>query len=138
MTDDPQNAATTDAETGADTAPEPTPHLMRVRPIANTLELSRPAPDRLISGDPEHRTWNLVDDRGLYCGIWESTPGAWRVSYEEWEYCRILDGVSRITDTQGNITEVKAGDSFTLPAGFEGIWEVVETTRKDYVILLRD
>jgi len=121
-----------------DTSPPTELHLMPVRPMASTLEISRPAADRLISGDPEHSTWNLTEDRGLYCGIWESTPGAWRVKYDEWEYCRILSGVSRITDAQGNVTQVTAGDSFTLPAGFEGIWEVVETTRKEYVILLRD
>jgi len=29
---------------------------------------------------------------------------------------------------------VKAGDSFVLRPGFRGTWEVVETTRKDFVI----
>ncbi|WP_376877568.1 cupin domain-containing protein [Albirhodobacter sp. R86504] len=111
---------------------------MRVVPLADTMETSRPDASKLVSGDPVHRTWNLTEDRGLYCGIWESTPGAWRIKYDEWEYCRILSGTSRITDNSGHTWEVTAGDSFTLPAGFEGVWEVIETTRKDYVILLRD
>jgi len=31
---------------------------------------------------------------------------------------------------------LKAGDCFVLEPGFEGTWEVVETTLKRYVILL--
>ena len=100
-------------------------------------ELTRPAPDRLIEGDPVHRTWNLEDDRGLYCGIWESTPGAWRVSYDEWEYCRILAGRSVLEGDDGSRLDITTGDAFVIRPGFTGIWRVIETTRKDYVILYR-
>ena len=34
---------------------------------------------------------------GLYCGLWQSTPGKWRVSYSEWEYFHILSGISILT-----------------------------------------
>jgi uncharacterized protein len=30
----------------------------------------------------------------------------------------------------------RAGDSFVIRPGFRGVWEVIETTRKDYVIVL--
>ncbi len=99
-------------------------------------ERERPSPDRVISGDPAFTTWLLEDRDGLYCGIWESTPGAWRVSYDEWEYCRILSGHSILTEEGGTPVELRAGDSFILRPGFQGIWEVVETTRKDFVIRL--
>lgn len=99
-----------------------------------TPEVTRPAPDRLIEGDPVHSTWNLEDRDGLYAGIWESTPGTWRVSYDEWEYCRILAGVSVITEDGGAPRTLRAGDSFVIRPGFTGTWQVVETTRKDYVI----
>ena len=60
-------------------------------------ESGAPAPDRLISGDPKFRTWNVEErDGGLYAGIWESTPGKWRIVYDEWEFCHILSGVSVI------------------------------------------
>lgn len=99
-------------------------------------ETDRPAPDRLIAGDPVFTTWPLEDRDGLYCGIWQSTPGTWRVHYDEWEYCRILAGVSILTqDGQPPVT-LRAGDSFILRPGFTGTWQVVETTRKDYVIRL--
>jgi uncharacterized cupin superfamily protein len=112
--------------------------ITRITPEASEPEVTRPEPDRLISGDPVHTTWNHTDDRGLYCGIWQSTPGVWRVTYDEWEYCRILSGVSKITSDDGTEFTVSAGHSFTIPSGFSGVWEVIETTRKDYVILLRD
>jgi uncharacterized cupin superfamily protein len=96
-----------------------------------------PAPDRVISGAPTSRTWNVEEaDGGLYAGIWESTPGTWRIVYDEWEFCHILSGVSIITEEGGQARTVTAGDSFILRPGFKGMWEVVETTRKEYVIRL--
>lgn len=99
-------------------------------------EYDAPAPDRLIDGDPKFTTWNLEEKDGLYAGIWQSTPGKWHVIYDEWEYFRILSGVSILTDASGTANTLKAGDAFILRPGFEGTWEVVETTRKDYVIRL--
>lgn len=100
-------------------------------------EAGEPAPERLISGDPKFRTWNVEEQPGgLYAGVWESTPGKWRVSYDEWEYCRILSGVSIVAEDGGAARRVIAGDSFILRPGFRGTWEVLETTRKEYVIRL--
>jgi uncharacterized protein len=60
--------------------------------------------------------------------------GKWRVSYTEEEYCQILHGVSVITGDDGNAITVRAGDRFVIPRGFAGTWEVIETTKKLYVI----
>ncbi len=105
-----------------------------VTPDGVTPETDRPAPDRLISGDPVFTTWNLEDRDGLYCGIWQSTPGKWRVAYDEWEYFHILSGHSILTPEGGEPIHLRAGDSQIIRPGFTGTWEVVETTRKDYVI----
>ncbi|RUS58847.1 cupin domain-containing protein [Pseudorhodobacter sp. E13] len=99
-------------------------------------ETARPAAEKVLAGDPVHTTWNLEDSDGLYCGIWQSTPGKWRVSYAEWEYIRILQGVSVLTDATGKAVTLRAGDSWIIRPGFEGTWEVLETTVKDYVIRL--
>lgn len=98
-------------------------------------EISRPDPERVIAGDPVHTTWNAETRGGLYCGIWESTPGTWRIAYDEWEYCRILAGRSVIADENGAEHRIGPGDSFVLRPGFRGTWQVIETTRKDYVIV---
>lgn len=105
--------------------------------IGGEPEAGAPAPDRVISGDPKFRTWSVDEQAGgLYAGVWESTPGKWRVRYDEWEYCRILSGVSIITEEGGAPRRVAAGDSFIIRPGFKGVWEVVETTRKEYVVRL--
>ena len=110
-------------------------NLLKVAP-ESAPEVERPAPDKVISGDPVFTTWNLEETDGLYAGIWQSTVGKWRVSYDEWEYFRLLEGVSILTDAEGHETRLTAGDSFIIRPGFSGTWEVVETTRKDYVIRL--
>ena len=98
-------------------------------------EVSTPPKDRILAGDPQFTTWNVAQTHGeLYAGVWEATPGKWRVTYEEWEFCHILSGISIITEDGGEARRVEAGSSFVLWPGFFGTWEVVETTRKEYVI----
>ncbi|MCM2292156.1 cupin domain-containing protein [Allorhizobium sp. BGMRC 0089] len=99
-------------------------------------EEGAPDPQRIVSGAPRFRTWSLEEADGLYAGVWEATPGAWRVSYEEWEYFSILSGHSILTEEGGAPLHLRAGDRLIIRPGFKGIWEVVETTRKDYVIRL--
>lgn len=101
---------------------------------AGEPELGAPASGRLIAGNPQFRTWNVEEADGLYAGVWESTPGKWRIEYDEWEFCHILSGVSVIAEDGGASRTVKAGDSFILRPGFNGSWEVLETTRKEYVV----
>ncbi len=52
------------------------------------------------------------------------------------EFCHILSGVSVIEEDGGETRTVSAGDSFVIKPGFKGTWEVLETTRKEYVIRL--
>jgi len=100
-------------------------------------EEGAPAPDRLISGNPRFTTWNFEEaDGGIYAGVWQATPGKWRVVYDEWEYFHILEGHSILTEEGGQPVHLKAGDSMIVRPGFAGTWEVIETTRKDYVIRL--
>ena len=110
------------------------PNPQAVTQDAVAPEISRPDPARVLAGDPVHTTWNLEDNNGLYCGLWQSTPGTWRVSYAEWEYVHILAGHSILTDQNKTATHLRAGDSFIIRPGFEGTWQVIETTLKDYVI----
>ncbi|KQY19556.1 cupin domain-containing protein [Rhizobium sp. Root482] len=110
---------------------------LKFDPSSVQPERGAPAPDRLIAGTPEFRTWNFEEAAGgLYAGIWEATPGKWRIAYDEWEYFHILFGISIVTEDGGTETRLEAGDSMILRPGFKGTWEVLETTRKDYVIRL--
>ena len=105
----------------------------------NTLprpESGAPPPERIISGDPQSRSWNTyaTGDEHFFAGIWEADPGSWAIEYTEAEFCHILEGESRITDAEGIVTTVHAGDAFVIPPGFKGVWEVVTHTRKHYAI----
>ncbi len=97
-------------------------------------EVTRPDPSRVLAGDPVHTTWNIEDRDGLYCGLWQSTPGTWTIHYAEWEYVYIHSGHSVLTDANGTATVLKAGDSYIIRPGYSGTWAVIETTLKDYVI----
>lgn len=112
-------------------------HARRFDPATVPAESGAPAADRVLAGDPRFRTWNLEEaDGGVYAGIWEATPGKWRIAYDEWEYFSILSGYSIVTEDGGEAHHLRAGDRMVLRPGFSGSWEVVETTRKDYVVRL--
>lgn len=115
------------------------PHIIRL--IEESLLASEPveylpAAEKIVSGNPRQRVWSHYTDASqkFSVGVWECEPGAWRVRYTEEEYCRIVTGRSLLTSADGVVREVVAGDEFVIPRGFEGVWEVVERTRKIYVI----
>jgi uncharacterized cupin superfamily protein len=110
------------------------PLIQRLDRSAATPEESRPDPSRVIAGDPVFTTWNVEERDGVFAGVWRSTPGKWRVVYDEWEYCVLREGVSVVTPAGGDPVTLRAGDAIVIRPGFRGTWEVVETTVKDYVI----
>lgn len=91
----------------------------------------------VISGNPEFNVITVNKDGAVKSGFWESTKGKWHFvnGKDHWEYCHIVGGVSIITQDGGKPQTYKAGDSFILLPGFSGTWEVVEDTRKEYVIV---
>ena len=91
---------------------------------------------KCVSGRPVQRTWHhfTSDDEKFFAGLWEAGRGCWKVSYTENEFCQILEGRSILRDADGNEHLLETGDNFVIPAGFCGEWEVVETTKKIYVI----
>jgi uncharacterized cupin superfamily protein len=97
---------------------------------------SKPAPDRLISGDPSYRTWEnaAAGQTGIRTGIWEATPGVTRsIKGGTWEFCTILSGVVLLTEDGGETRRFTAGDTFVMRPDFVGTWETVETVRKVFV-----
>ena len=104
---------------------------------ANTqAERFRPAPEKVLKGDPEQVIHNHYSSPcgQMGAGTWEGEPGQWTVSYTEHEYCEIIEGVSVLRDQDGNAKTLRAGDRFVIPAGFRGTWEVLEKCRKTYVV----
>ncbi len=98
-----------------------------------------PAAERLVQGNPQLTVWqHYTDPSGQFSvGEWQGEVGSWRVQYTEEEFCQIIEGVSTITGDDGAALTVRAGDRFVIPAGFKGTWQVLERTRKTYVIYER-
>ena len=98
-------------------------------------ESATPA-EKCVKGRPLQRTWHHFTnaDGKFFAGLWEAEPGCWEVSYSEDEFCQILAGRSVLRDVSGHERILQAGDNFVVPAGFSGQWEVLETTKKIYVI----
>ena len=46
------------------------------------------------------------------------------------EFCHLLQGHWVFTSESGEVSEVKAGDSWVFPKGWKGTAEVKETVRK--------
>ncbi len=92
--------------------------------------------EKCVRGQPVQRTWHQFTsgDEKFFAGTWEAEPGCWNISCTENEYCEILTGHSILRDASGAEHELKPGDRFVIPAGFEGQWDVIETTRKIYAI----
>ncbi|ESR23194.1 cupin domain-containing protein [Lutibaculum baratangense] len=101
-------------------------------------EAGAPAAERIEEGSPRTTTWvaSETPDGKTIAGMWEATPGRWRVEYDEWESCTILSGISIVRSSGGAERTVRAGDSFVIEPGFRGTWEVVETTRKVFTVRL--
>lgn len=112
------------------------PSIVAIPHTAADAERTPVAADRLISGTPTQAVANVYSDPGqaFHCGIWEGDVGAWRVRYTEHEFCHMLAGRVRIRGDDGSETVVAAGESFVIPAGFSGIWDVLEPARKLYAV----
>ncbi len=93
-------------------------------------------PAHVVSGRPVTSGLSAFSSRdgAFSAGVWECSPGKWRIHYTEDELSVLLSGRVVLTDAKGAQRSFGAGDAFVVPAGFRGTWEVVETMRKIYAI----
>lgn len=90
--------------------------------------------DRLIEGAPMSETWLDYEREGTYAGEWSADVGAWRVKYDEWEFCHVLEGACELIPDDGAARRFAAGDSFVIEPGFVGVWRVLAPMRKRFVV----
>ena len=111
------------------------PTLLKLDFTVTAQEYYLPA-EKLLAGNPKQTLWMHYTDasKQFFVGIWRSEPGKWRISYTEEEFCHMLEGVSVVVSDTGQSFTVKAGESFVIPRGFVGTWEVVETSVKRFVM----
>lgn len=99
-------------------------------------DVSEPPAERLLAGRPELQVRNYFSDASqqFFAGRWSATRGKWRVRYTENELCVMTAGRVVIENERGERASFGPGDAFVVPAGFSGIWEVVEDCSKIYAI----
>jgi len=118
--------------------PGSSPAVVPVDAASGTEEKLELDPVRLAAGSPmpEQFVRNAYTDASgrFFAGIWRSSVGAWRVTYTENELCVLTAGRIRVTDDLGRQATYGPGDSFVMPAGFCGLWEVLEPAQKFYAI----
>ena len=71
-------------------------HLFLHRNARAEVALDAPWPGTPVSGDPHTVTLNGYEseDGKRLMGIWESSPGVWKVDYKDWEYCHFLEAAA--------------------------------------------
>lgn len=102
------------------------------------FEDGAPPPELVVEGEPTFRTtvhYEAPDGR-LFAGVWSATPGAWRVAYDEWEWCRLRSGRCVLTPDGAAPRAFGPGESIVIEPGFTGVWSVVEACEKDFVVML--
>jgi uncharacterized protein len=108
----------------------------------NTVpEYDQPRPEQLVSGNPQRSTWNHFTNISgeVFAGEWACEVGSWRIEMgaTEDEFFYVTAGRCRLIDEQGVVVEVRTGESLVIPAGFKGLFHVLEPMRKHYVIVER-
>lgn len=90
------------------------------------------------SGDPQISSVAFDAPADVKFGVWECQPGGWPIAERaDTETCYILSGRLIVTDGEtGEKFEVSAGDVIVQPKGWWGRWDVLETIRKVYTIVV--
>ena len=104
-------------------------------------EYDHPREERRLEGNPQRTTWNHFTNASgeVHAGIWACERGSWRIAFapNKDEYFCVLEGRCRVIDENGYAAEAGPGDALVMPAGFKGVFEVLEPVRKHYVIVER-
>lgn len=93
-------------------------------------------PTSLTEGQREASTTLWVSNDGLMeIGVWECTPGRFTANREAAaEFCHFLNGRIEMYHADGTKKLLGPGDALMLPRGWKGEWNILEQTRKIYVI----
>ena len=102
-----------------------------------TLELEESNPVAVPLGEPVAVTSVTSVERsdGVETGIWECTPGRWRLSIPRDELCHFLEGDATYRHDNGEVIEIRPHTLVLFPAGWTGECEVRETLRNTYMLV---
>lgn len=104
--------------------------------LAEGTKAETPA-EALLSGHGEVTTYfGFASENGnTVSGIWSSEAFSKKKSHpDEMEFCYLIEGTVKLTDSEGNSQEFSAGEALVVTPGFDGIWESVTHVKKYFVI----
>lgn len=92
----------------------------------------------VVSGEPTMTTWfeYQSDDKSIVNGTWRATPGVFHARSKYHEFVCMIDGEIVITAEGEESVTVRAGDTFNIPAGFAGTWDIREPVLKRFLLCL--
>jgi uncharacterized cupin superfamily protein len=127
------SSAATDQRTHA-------PEIVRIDSTATLSGRGKYPPDMVPGGqksfDGSFKTapGYVAADRKFTVSLWESGPGVLRTSgYPHDEYCLVLSGDLVITNESGSRREFHPGDTFVIPKGWVGTWDMKTRFKKQFV-----
>jgi uncharacterized cupin superfamily protein len=102
----------------------------------DSIDLTPVDAEKVISGAPRggHYILHSSESGEFSSGVYVCTPGKWTVSYDEDEFCTLVEGAVIISSENGEAQAFKAPCSFMIPSGFRGAWEALTPVRKFFVI----
>jgi uncharacterized cupin superfamily protein len=117
------------------------PAITRFSTAATIPEIDHPRPDRRLDGNPQRTTWNHYTSASgeMHAGLWACEVGSWRIAFpsDKDEFFFVTEGRCRLIDEQGHAVDAGPGEALVIPAGFQGVFEVLEPVKKHYVIVER-
>lgn len=92
----------------------------------------------VLSGAPNGETSGLVDRTRDGCtlsaGVFRAQPGSYQVVSDTDEVIVVLAGRTRIEFDDGQVFNLKAGDTATIPCGSTSTRHILEDYREFYVV----
>jgi uncharacterized cupin superfamily protein len=82
---------------------------------------------------PETAIKNIFSENGHSAGVWECSPGKYRLERQTDEFFVLLAGHWQLIGDDGDEYDLKAGDTLLLRKGWKGIAHIMETIRKVYI-----
>lgn len=74
------------------------------------------------------------EDSTAQIGVWEADVSKTRLIDYPWtEYVLMISGHLIVINDDGTSNEFKAGDTFVMPKGFTGIWDIRERMKKQHI-----
>jgi uncharacterized cupin superfamily protein len=92
----------------------------------------------LVSGEPvqQGHLYHEVEDKGYMVGVWTCTAFTDQMMpYTVDEYMLFLEGNLTMVLPDGREIEIRAGDAFVIPRGFECQWKQTGFVHKIFMIL---